>query len=81
MLSYLSKGVVGAAVVYVYAIRGEIKTADIDMGVFADLFPFGIPSQEWVQKMWEDQKGVATGNKWDNLLDILDPALLPKIGG
>ena len=54
------------------ALQSEHKTLNMD--VFAELFPWGLPSDEQASKLWDEQKKLGDGNYLDSLeaYDLLE---------
>lgn len=60
----------GAAVMYLYVLRTKGKKHSVVNIV--ELFPFGFPTEDSLQRMWDKQKGHFNDEKVDNCLDNLN---------
>jgi hypothetical protein len=75
-LSWICKSA-GVGVMYCWYLQYESKNRcvnEITFEIFVDLFASGFPSEDALQKIWDEQKVNTKGNLSDNLLDY------PKAG-
>jgi hypothetical protein len=73
----------GEAVMWAHGLRAQqIKKnlPEIDMGVLSEIFPFGFPTREGLNSVWDNQKGHFLGVPVDNLLDVVDAKVLEEGG-